>query len=105
MDTEKTLVVFRKFKDGAVIALFPEFINYPDGACESYMRIGQHGAADYNGLLSITKLATPKEYASLKRELESGPYGYNLKVRRKFTRARTLSDDQFKRIVSDMVNL
>jgi hypothetical protein len=36
-DTEKTIVVFRKWKDTQdIIALFPDFINYPDGRCESY---------------------------------------------------------------------
>jgi len=46
--------------------------------CQSYESIGQHGAADYMHCLSATKPATPKEYASLKKELES--IGYNLKV-------------------------
>lgn len=83
-DTEITKVVFRKFKSGEVIALFPEFINYPSGDCESYMHIGQHGAADYTGLLIRTKLATDKEYKALKKELED--LGYNLKIIKKYMR-------------------
>jgi hypothetical protein len=44
------------------------------------MHVGQHGACDTIGISSETTLATPDEYASLKRELESAPYHYNFKV-------------------------
>lgn len=47
----------------------------------SYMHIGQHGDADYQGVVSSTKLAKPEEYADLKKELES--IGYDLLVRQK----------------------
>lgn len=76
-------VVFRRWKDGAVIALFPEVINYPDGSCESYMRVGQHSAASYPHVVAVTHPAKPEEYASLKRELEG--IGYVLKVSKRFT--------------------
>lgn len=46
-----TPVIFRMWK-GQVIALFPDTRADPAGNCESYMRIGQHGAADYAGLLT-----------------------------------------------------
>lgn len=66
-DTHKTLVVFRKFKDTQdVIALFPAVINYPNGNCESYMRVGQHGAANYNGLLDDTLPTTDQEHRALR---------------------------------------
>lgn len=102
MDTEQTLVVFRKFKDGAVIAFFPEFINYPDGSCESYMHIGQHGAANYPHCLTITTPAKPSEYAALERELTR--IGYNLKIRKRHIKARTdyLTDANFLRLVRDI---
>jgi hypothetical protein len=75
---EKTIVVFRKFKDsGSIIALFP---HEKDGHyCECYMRIGQHSNADYSHCIKITRPATKEEFTKLARELES--IGYNLDVR------------------------
>jgi hypothetical protein len=81
-DQHKTAVIFRKWhaKDGGqIIALFPEI---PSGNYGyhvlSYEHIGQHGAADYNGVMARTVPATEEEYAALKRELEQ--LGYNLAV-------------------------
>jgi len=76
----KTKVIFRKFKNGDVIAIFPEMLgNWKTHTCESYMHIGQHGACDPQYLIDeITKLATPDEYNDLKLELES--IGYDLQV-------------------------
>ena len=75
-------VIFRKFKDGQIIALFPEIFDsykYNHGVlCSSYMHVGQHSGADYDTVCSNTKLAKPEEYADLKRELES--LGYSLEV-------------------------
>ena len=79
-DTEQIKVIFRKFKDGDVIAFFPEIKGW-DGSMESYMHLGQHSSADYNGLLSDTKPATPEEYKDLATELES--IGYNLLIRKR----------------------
>jgi hypothetical protein len=86
-DTETTVVVFRKWTRQCdqgpgddVIALFPEIPGSP-GMCESFEHFGQHGSAGYDGVLSITRAATPDEYADLKRELEAEPYGYRLDVR------------------------
>jgi hypothetical protein len=75
-----TKVVFRKFKEGDIIALFPQQIgnSYRVG---SYMHIGQHSECDYNHVVNCTKLATEAEYANLKMELED--IGYNLKVYKK----------------------
>lgn len=82
-DDYVTKVIFRKFKNhGDVIALFPEdATSYYDFSC--YQHIGQHGMTD-EGIISITELASPEEYASLFAELESH-YGYNLKVYKKIT--------------------
>jgi hypothetical protein len=79
-----TKVIFRKFKEGDVIALFPREpgTNDPYGTCMSYQHIGQHGAAD-TGIVSITKLAKPAEYAALARELRS--IGYTLDIKTKMT--------------------
>lgn len=77
------IVLFRKFKDGAVIALFPYIaaVATDPWPCQSYMRVGQHGAA-HPFLVHDTRPATPREYAPLKRELHQ--IGYRLTVRRRF---------------------
>jgi len=81
-----TEVIFRKFskkEGGQILALFPYDTEGRYGQCNSYMHIGQHGTADYSGMMQSTKPATPAEYADLKAELENyGPEEahYNLKV-------------------------
>ena len=80
MPTNPDVVVFRTYKDGDVIALFPG-ITEGIGYCLSYMHIGQHSAASYGMVLQETRLATEEEYASLKQELEG--IGYNLKVQKR----------------------
>ncbi len=79
----ETLVIFRRFnlREGYdVIALFPLIPESKVGQCSSYQRIGQHGAADYFGIISRTRPATLKERDTqqLKSELES--VGYRLRV-------------------------
>jgi hypothetical protein len=61
-----TKVIFRKFANGEIIALFP---NEKDYMCDSYMHIGQHSDADYPLMISKTKPATEKEYKPLLDEL------------------------------------
>ena len=77
---EKVAVIFRVWKKtGDVIAFFPEIpADYNGYLMSSYEHIGQHGAADYFGLIPDTYLATRSEYAELKKELTS--IGYKLKV-------------------------
>lgn len=76
-----TPVVFRRWPDGSIIALFPTIpSDYAGAFCSSYEHIGQHSGADYAGVISRTTPASAKEYAALKAELESAPYGYRLKV-------------------------
>ena len=81
-DKEITRVIFRKWSNGDIIALFPDDPYYPTmiGKDEimSYEHIGQHGCATYPYVISTTKLATPEEYIDLLAELQS--IGYNLKV-------------------------
>lgn len=89
LKSEMTHVVFRVFKpqhaiNGAkdeVIALFPNDPYNNDGLCMSYQKVGQHGGADYTGMMQQTRKAKPSEYASLKKELEG--MGYILQVRTK----------------------
>ena len=75
---EKTPVVFRKWSDGEIIALFPTIPDTPQ-FCSSYMHVGQHSGAHYSGVIQSTEPATPQEYADLLAELES--IGYNLDIR------------------------
>lgn len=78
-DKEVTKVIFRKFKDGEVIALFPEEPGTNDcNTCDSYMHVGQHGAASVF-LVRGTLPAFFDEYLPLLRELEN-QVGYNLEV-------------------------
>lgn len=90
-DEAETPVLFRKWSDGDVVALFPTIpgtVNDP-GSCSSYQHVGQHGAAALCGLIANTKPASEADYTDLKKELESAPYGYRLKVyahnQRRFT--------------------
>ncbi len=76
-----TKVVFRKFRDGSIIALFPEF-KEKNGVL-SYMAVGQHGGADYN-VIRATRPASPKEYSSLLNELQY--IGYNVRICKRLTR-------------------
>lgn len=77
-DTIKTKVIFRKFADGQIIALFPEM---PEGfLIGSYMHVGQHGTAS-KGIVQTTKLATPEECTDLFNEIES--IGYDLQIVKK----------------------
>lgn len=99
MTTEATPVVFRflnagkgKYWQRDLIALFPgeTWTDRNRGKlCSSYIHIGQHCGADYAGIIKSSRPATPDEYASLKRELESSPYNYNLKVLKRWTSRRS----------------
>ena len=84
-DTEKTVVIFRKFSDGDIIAIFPEIPGtYEEFTCSSYMHIGQHGSCHPVSLINGgTKLASETEYHDLFIELES--IGYNLEVKKRMT--------------------
>lgn len=75
---EVTKVIFRKFTDGDVIALFPELPGSNKvSECMSYAHLGQHSQAT-TALYYDTKPCRVGEYFSLFKELES--IGYNLKV-------------------------
>jgi hypothetical protein len=83
----RTAVVFRRWDDpsGDVIALFPELPADNDGKyCCAYEHIGQHGGADYHGVIANTVPAPAKEAARLARELEL--IGYWLRPVRRATR-------------------
>lgn len=74
-------VIFRKFKDNDIIAVFPGISEGP-GLHLSYMHVGQHGAASRSVVWKNTVPATLQEYRKLAYELEE-QVGYKLKpVRR-----------------------
>lgn len=85
MTTQTTKVIFKRFPEGDVIALFPALpgTRDPYSTCMSYMRTGQHGHASTD--LFTLPPAQPAEYADLQRELES--LGYTLRISRRATRA------------------
>ena len=95
----KTKTIFRKFKDnGDIIALFPEIpSDYIGRYCDSYVHIGQHGSANYQLVIKNTVLATPEEYAELKRELETH-YNYEIEV---YQRRTPQMRDTFRKQVED----
>lgn len=77
---KNTKVIFRKYKTGEIIALFPQIItNRNEYTITCYGHNGQHGSADYNRIISDTVPATKEEYTELFRELETVGYK-NLKI-------------------------
>ena len=78
-------VVFRKWNNGEVFALFPTLPhNWEHQYCMSYAHVGQHSAASCD--LPNTKLATLDEYADLLRGLERVGYD-SLRVCKRITPA------------------
>lgn len=67
---EQTKVVFRKYRNGEIIALFPQTGDRYNYEVMSYLHIGQHGGADYTGVIRQTKPANANEYADLLAELK-----------------------------------
>ena len=85
MNTEKTKVIFRQWIIGCeIIALFPEICGDTTGRlCMSYMKCGQHGAANPN-IIDDTKPANLKDGAVKKLIEELTELGYNLEIIRRF---------------------
>jgi hypothetical protein len=75
-DKEQVKVIFRKFPEGDVIALFPE-VDQGRGLIGSYMTIGQHGDAA-KSLITDLEPASKEEYAKLAAELER--IGYDIVI-------------------------
>lgn len=97
MTEPKTKVIFRVWSDftghgrraesysNQVIAIFPQEAGAMSlDTCLSYMHVGQHSACGPQGLTQQLRLATPKEYRPLARELRR--IGYRLDIRRRITR-------------------
>lgn len=86
-EPQKDVVIFRQYMtkgvhEGQVIALFPQ-IKASGALFTCFGHAGQHGSADYDLTMRLTRPATEAEYAALKKELESAPYYYRLDVRKR----------------------
>jgi hypothetical protein len=79
MHGQETLVIFRRWRDSdEIIALFPELLSdYQGRFCDAYEHVGQHGGADYFGVIATSKPVTTEEAAALAEELTR--IGYKLK--------------------------
>ena len=70
-------VVFRRYPDGSIIALFPFEPSEPTGKfCLCYEHMGQHGSADYEGVLLDTEAVRPNDVSALVEELDHIGYKY-----------------------------
>jgi hypothetical protein len=102
-DTEVTPVLFRvhrkpKTHGSEVTAVFPCEPWNEDGGMTCYAHVGQHGGCDYGWYLQ-TRPALREEYEDLKRELESAPYGYRLKVYQRINRSlREKANEEARRL-------
>jgi len=74
----KVEVIFRKDRQGEVIAIFPYIIWDYSGNLMSYLHVGQHGACGVNFTWVFPYLATSDEYGELLKELTG--IGYEVKV-------------------------
>jgi len=72
-------VVFRKWRDcGDIIALFPEMpADFHGWYCDAYEHVGQHGGADYGGVIRATTPVELEEATDLAEELTR--IGYRLR--------------------------
>jgi hypothetical protein len=80
----KTVMIFRKYKSGEIIALMPYEIADLKGNVTSYMHVGQHCAADYNHIINQTVPAKPEEYKDLLTELTAIGYEVKAKMNRSY---------------------
>lgn len=80
-----TPVIFRKEKNGDILAVFPlEPADYK-GNMTCYAHIGQHGGISLDYYWQNTKPAKPEEYQDLLNELKAIGYD-NLKIYRRRTK-------------------
>jgi hypothetical protein len=97
--TEADIVVFRRWKDtGDVIALFPELPSDLGGDhCDAYEHVGQHGGADYYGVIQQTTPCSLNDAAALAQELRT--IGYKL---RPIKRASRVHHEARRHLAADL---
>lgn len=83
-DETLTPTIFRRYRDGEVVALFPTIPADDRGHCSSYIHLGQHGAANPAHVIAHTRPALPDEYAELLTELTG--IGYEVRPVQRMTR-------------------
>ena len=72
-----TPVIFRKEKDGEILAVFP-YLSYRNYTIDCYAHLGQHHTCTWPYVRDCTKKAIPEEYKHLYNELVS--IGYQLRI-------------------------
>ena len=81
-DKEITEVIFRKEKNGDILAVFPyEPYNDIVGMVGCYAHTGQHSGCQYDYIKEETKPAKPDEYNDLLAELTDIGYNFDIKKR------------------------
>ena len=97
--SQADIVVFRRWRDtGDIIALFPELpADLAGFYCDSYMHVGQHGGADYHGVVQHTKPCSPDDAADIAAELRT--IGYRL---RPVKRASRVHHEARRQLVTDL---
>lgn len=78
--SDRTPVMFRVDGGGVVTAVFIDLPWNHRGDISCYAHVGQHSSCTWDWVARHTSPATPEQYASLKRELEAAPYGYQLEI-------------------------
>ena len=93
------VVVFRRWKEnGDIIALFPALPADLYGEyCDAYEHVGQHGGADYFGVIQHTKPCSLEQSADLVTELQR--IGYRL---RPIKRASRVHHDNRRQLAADL---
>ena len=97
--SQPNLVVFRRWKNGGLIALFPELpADIFGDFCDAYETVGQHGGADYHGVIQQTKPCSVSDAANLAAELRT--IGYELKPMR---RVSPIHHERRRRTALDLI--
>jgi len=93
-------VVFRRWRDtGDIIALFPALpADLYGDYCDAYEHVGQHGGADYHGVVQHTKPCSLDDAADLATELTR--IGYILKP---ICRASPAHHERRRRTALDLI--
>jgi hypothetical protein len=96
---QSDVVVFRRWRDcGSIIALFPALPADLYGEyCDAYEHVGQHGGADYFGVIQQTTPCSSEQSADLATELRR--IGYVLRPRR---RASRVHHDARRQLAADL---
>lgn len=87
----KTVVVFRRWYGGDVLALFPyEKADVHSLYCMSYQHHGQHAHADYTGVISRTRPVKIDDPDVLDLVSELTRIGYDLQVKQRASYTKKL---------------